>query len=265
MTGTRWNPSRYGQYAGERAQPFLDLTARIPTLSPRRVVDLGCGPGNMTRLLADRWPDAEVVGIDSSPDMLEAAREQDDLPANLRFEHESIENWRPSPGDDVVVTNAALQWVPGHQRMLPAWFAALDPGATFALQVPGNFASPSHTLLKAATEAPRWRDRLGQVFVRDADAVETGAGYLALALEAGLRAEAWDTTYLHVLPGENAVLDWSRGTRLRPVLSLLDDAEAAEFEAAYAAALRDAYPKGPHGTVYPFLRHFLVATKPERP
>ena len=273
MTATRWKPSRYGQFAGERAQPFFDLTSRILTESPRRVVDLGCGPGTLTRTLAERWPEAEVVGYDSSPEMLAEARTlaeagvqaeegaQADPPLNLRFEQLAIEDWTPGPTDDVVVTNAALQWVPTHTELLPRWFAALADGATFAMQVPGNFGSKSHTLLGATAEAPEWNDRLGSLFLRDEDAVLTSEGYLALALDAGLATVAWSTTYLHLLHGRDAVLDWSRGTRLRPVLSLLDDADGARFEEQYAAALREAYPEGPHGTVYPFLRHFLVATK----
>jgi len=264
VSTARWNPARYNQYSEERSAPFFDLTTRIPNSHPRRVVDLGCGPGNLTRTLAERWPDAEVVGLDSSVDMLETARAQGDSPANLRFEQADIAEWRPSATDDVVVTNAALQWVPAHPDLLPGWFASLTEGATFALQVPGNFSTPAHTLLRQQTESPRWSPLLGELFVRDADAVLDSAGYLGIALDAGLAATAWSTEYLHVLHGENAVLDWARGTRLRPVLSVLGPDDAAEFEAEYAAALREAYPAGAHGTIYPFLRHFLVATKADR-
>jgi trans-aconitate 2-methyltransferase len=260
---TTWNPDRYTQFSAERSAPFFDLLARVRTGSPRRVVDLGCGPGNLTLTLAERWPEAEVVGLDSSTDMLETARALPDLPSNLRFERADIAEWTPSPVDDVVVTNAALQWVPTHTALLPRWFAALPAGATFAMQVPGNFDSPAHTLLRDQALSEPWRAKLGDAaLLRDDDTVLTSAGYLALALDAGLEATAWSTEYLHLLHGENAVLDWGRGTRLRPVLSLLGADDAAAFEAEYAAALIAAYPPGPHGTIYPFLRHFLAATVP---
>jgi trans-aconitate 2-methyltransferase len=256
----RWNPARYGQYGSERSMPFFDLVGHVDAEHPRRVVDLGCGPGALTQSLAERWPDAEVVGIDSSAEMLEAAEELSDRPANLRFEHADIHDWQPGPHDDVVVTNAALQWVPDHRELLPGWLDALPRGATFAMQVPGNFRSPSHTILKEVADDPRWRDAVRPV-IRDDDIVAEPGAYLQLMLEHCGRAIAWETSYQHLLPGDDPVLDWVRGTWLRPILGALDEERAAAFEAEAAPRLRAAYPRGRFGTVFPFRRIFAVGVK----
>jgi trans-aconitate 2-methyltransferase len=256
MSATRWNPAAYDLYERERSLPFFDLVSRIDVSAPRRVIDLGCGPGSLTASLAARWPDAEVVGIDSSPEMLEKARSLADAPPNVSFELLDIADWMPGDTDDVVVTNAALQWVPSHRRLLPAWLAALGPGAWFAMQVPGNFGADSHRLLRETAAAERWRERL-QGVLRHEDAVAEPADYLETFLDAGLRADVWETTYLQVLPGEDPVLEWMHGTALRPVLTVLDD-DAGAFEDDLGSRLRAAYPATPHGTVYPFRRIFAV-------
>nr|WP_223695275.1 trans-aconitate 2-methyltransferase [Leifsonia poae] len=256
----RWNPTAYDRFDRERSLPFFDLVSRIRAEAPRRVVDLGCGPGSLTAALAERWPGSEVVGLDSSPDMLEKARGLPQAPATLHFELLDIAEWMPGPADDVVVTNAALQWVPNHRELLPVWLDALAAGAWFAVQVPGNFGADSHRLLRETAAEPRWSSRLAGV-LRHEDAVGEPADYLALLLDAGFSAEAWETTYLQVLPGADPVLDWMRGTSLRPVLTVLGH-DAAAFEADLAPRLRGAYPAGPHGTVYPFRRLFAVGRKP---
>jgi trans-aconitate 2-methyltransferase len=260
MTAQRWDPAQYGVYGGERSTPFFDLVARITTEAPRRVVDLGSGPGQLPATLARRWPGAEVVGIDSSHEMIAAARGIQDAPDNLRFEHGAIEDWSPSSRDDVVVANAALQWVPAHRDLLSRWFAALPAGASFAMQVPGNFAAPSHELLREVAATPRWAARLGGM-LRGTDSVGEPVDYLRAALDAGLGATAWETTYLQVLPGDDPVLEWTTGTALTPVRAALDDADFAEFTGEYGARLREAYPREEFGTVYPFRRIFLVATR----
>jgi trans-aconitate 2-methyltransferase len=226
------------------------------------VVDLGCGPGNLTATLAERWPAAEVLGLDSSPEMLEKAGTYAGNTPNLSFDLADIATWRPSGETDVVVSNAALQWVPGHREMLPGWLAALKPGAWFALQVPGNFNSPSHTLMRQLAESPAWAGRLAGVLRHDG-VVGDGAEYLNIMHDAGCDADAWETTYMQLLPGENPVLEWVRGTGLRPVLAVLSADEAHAFETEYSARLALAYPSGPHGTVFPFRRTFAVARKRE--
>ena len=172
----KWDPAKYVQFGDYRDRPYFDLTARIRADAPRHVVDLGCGPGNLTATLAERWPEAEVLGLDSSPDMLAQAEHHAARATNLSFGLADIAAWSPSPETDVVVSNAALQWVPGHRELLPRWLAGLRPGAWFALQVPGNFNSPSHALMRALAESERWADRLAGVLRHD-DAVGEGAEY----------------------------------------------------------------------------------------
>ncbi|BCW10721.1 trans-aconitate 2-methyltransferase [Arthrobacter sp. NtRootA4] len=256
----KWNPSKYAEFGNHRDRPFHDLVARIQAAKPGHVVDLGCGPGNMTATLADRWPAAHVVGIDSSQEMLAKAASLTRHYSGLSFNQGDIAEWMPDNDVDVVVTNAALQWVPGHQEMLAAWLEALRPGAWFALQVPGNFSSPSHALMRELAGSPRWRTRLDGVLRHD-DAVGSPADYLGTMLDAGCSADAWETTYQQVLTGEDPVLEWVRGTGLRPVLSALPAPEADAFEKEYAAMLRQAYPSTAHGTVFPFRRIFAVARK----
>lgn len=259
MAVPRWNPAQYLRFADHRSRPFFDLVGRIGADAPRRVVDLGCGPGALTTTLAERWPGAEVVGLDSSSEMIEAAADQD--PGHrVRFELADIETWQPSSTDDVVVTNAALQWVPDHRRLMSRWLEALPGGAWFAMQVPGSAVLPSHRILRDMALSEEWRDRLGQV-TRPVESVGEAADYLALLLEAGFEADAWETTYQQVLPGEDAVLEWVRSTSLRPMLEALGPADATAFEGLYAAALREAYPALPAGTVYPFRRIFAVGRK----
>ena len=256
----KWDPSKYVEFGNHRDRPFHDLLARVQAEDPREVFDLGCGPGNLTATLAGRWPQARIVGIDSSSEMLAKAAVLAADEPNLDFEQGDIAHWRPSPDSDVIVTNAALQWVPGHRDMLGGWLRALKPGAWFALQVPGNFTSPSHTLMRELAESPRWTARLGGVLRHDG-AVGSPADYLEIMLDAGCTADAWETTYLQLLPGSDPVLEWVRGTGLRPVLAALSPQDAAEFEQEYSALLREAYPETGHGTVFPFRRIFAVARR----
>jgi trans-aconitate 2-methyltransferase len=226
----KWDPLKYVQFGDYRDRPFFDLTGRIHADQPGEVVDLGCGPGNLTATLAQRWPTAKVVGLDSSAEMLAKAAGQASALPGLSFSLADIAGWTPAPETDVVVTNAALQWVRGHRDMLPRWLAALKPGAWFGMQVPGNFNAPSHALMRELAGSARWAPRLDGV-LRGGESV-----------------------------GEPA--DYVRGTALRPVLAVLSDEEGKAFESEYAASLRAAYPETPHGTVFPFRRIFAVAQKP---
>ncbi|MGG5172614.1 trans-aconitate 2-methyltransferase [Pseudarthrobacter sp. J1738] len=260
MVEVTWDPTKYTQFGDYRDRPFFDLAGRVMTESPDVVVDLGCGPGNLTASLARRWPNARVIGLDSSTAMLERAQTHAAKHSNLEFVQGDIATWQPAPEVDVVITNAALQWVPEHQKLLVEWLRALRPGAWFALQVPGNFNAPSHELMREVADSPRWSERLAGV-LRHADVVSEPAQYLTMMLDAGLQAEAWETTYQQLLQGQDPVLEWVRGTGLRPVLSALDEADAKEYEAEYSALLRAAYPSGAHGTIYPFRRTFAVGQK----
>lgn len=248
-----WDPEVYGRYADERSRPFHELVARVGAVEPARVVDLGCGDGALTATLADRWPSASVLGVDSSAEMLAGA------PAGPRLEFRPgrIEDWEPDGPVDVLVSNAALQWVPGHVELLPRLVGALAPGGWLAMQVPGNWDEPSHTLLAELRESPRWKARLAGA--ERGPAALGPAEYVRVLAGLGCAVDAWETTYAQVLAGPDPVLDWVRGTALRPVLARLSAAEAAEFEAGYGALLREAYPAQPWGTLLPFRRVFAVA------
>ncbi|MFJ4558682.1 trans-aconitate 2-methyltransferase [Streptomyces massasporeus] len=267
-----WDPTQYLRHAGHRARPFADLLARVPDLPTQppaghpRVADLGCGPGNVTTLLAARWPTARITGYDNSPEMLDKAHVDHEGPTpgggRLDFGHADARTWTPDEPHDLIISNATLQWVPGHAERFPDWVAGLKPGGTLAFQVPGNFDAPSHRLMRELAGSARWRGRLDDT-LRHADAVHTPEAYLERLTSLGCAADVWETTYIHLLQGEDPVLDWVKGTGLRPVLTALaDDPEAREaFVAEYRAALREAYPVGPHGTPFPFRRVFAVARK----
>ncbi|MGK5732574.1 trans-aconitate 2-methyltransferase [Streptomyces sp. URMC 124] len=252
-----WDPEQYLRHSGPRSRPFHDLLARVPLRDPARIVDLGCGPGNVTALLAERWPAARVTGLDHSEAMLRDARER--VPG-VDFVHADLHEWAPQRSAyDLIVSSATFQWVRGHADAFPAWVAGLAPGGIFAFTVPGNFDAPSHVLLRELCESAAWRDRLGGL--HGPGGVLTPAEYLERLAGLGLTVDAWETTYVHTLPGEDAVLDWTKGTTLRPVLTALaDDPEATRrFLTAYGRLLREAYPHGPHGTLFPFRRVFAVA------
>lgn len=253
-----WDPQTYLTYADERTRPARDLLAAVDVADPRRVVDLGCGTGTSTRLLAARWPEAEILGTDSSAEMIAAAREEGD---GLRYEVLDAAAWHPDEPLDVVFSNAMLQWLPGHLDLLPRWLAALAPQGRLAFQVPANFDAPHHVLLREFCAAPAWRDRLGGISERH-ERIHTPREYADALAAAGARPDVWETTYLHRLEGTDPVLTWTSGTALRPVLKALEgDSEArGAFLAEYGAAVRAAYPPGPDGvTSFPFRRIFAVA------
>lgn len=261
-----WNPRQYLRHAGHRARAFADLLSRVPDLPAERprIADLGCGPGNATRLLADRWPAARITGLDNSAEMLAgAAALAGPTPGggHLDFAPADITAWEPTEPYDLIVSNAALQWVPGHEDRLPVWVDALTPGGVLAFQVPGNFDSPSHRLLRELAAAPHRSTRLEGVLRHDV--VPAPAAYLELLVSLGCEADVWETTYQQVLQGEDAVLGWVKGTGLRPVLTALGEhgREAEDFIEEYRQALRRTYPPTPHGTFFPFRRVFAVARK----
>lgn len=256
MTAQTWDPSTYQQFGDERGRPFFDLTARVAATAPRSVADLGCGPGALTAALAERWPTAQVVGVDSSPQMLAEAHTL--AHDRLHFEHGDLRTWHAPHPVDVLVSNAALQWVPGHLELLPRLVDRLAAGGWLAVQVPGNFDEPSHTLLRSLAEDPRFAGHTAEVAYPASHDART---YLSELRRLGLAADAWETTYLHVLSGPDPVLRWISGTGARPVLQALPDGVRDEFVEEYAAALRDAYPAHDGVVVLPFRRVFFVAHK----
>jgi trans-aconitate 2-methyltransferase len=250
-----WDPSAYLAFDDHRSRPFHDLLARVGASAPRRVVDLGCGPGHLTASLAARWPDAEIDALDSSPDMV-----ADALGRGIAARLADVRDWHPGARDDVVITNAVLQWVPGHRDLLAGWLGEMPSGSWFGMQVPGNHTSPSHELLRQLLASPRWR---GRVQLRAENIVEDLAGYADTLAAAGADADVWETTYLHRLCGADPVLTWISGTALRPVRDALTDADWEEFRAELAPMLRQAYPPSGDGhTWFPFRRLFAVARIP---
>ena len=252
-----WDPGQYLRYAGERARPFFDLLARVGAEDPGYVADLGCGPGNLTAALAGRWPAAEIVGVDNSPEMIAAAGAEAGARDGLSFTLGDIRDWRPARPLDVLLSSAVLQWVPGHLDVVRQWPGLLAPGGWLAFQLPGNFDQPTHAILVDLVRSGRWAPLLGgAVLNRQA---RSPAEYLDLLAGAGCSVDAWETTYLHVLPGPDPVVEWYRGTGLRPVLAALDPGQAEAFLAEYGERVAKAYPPAPYGTVLPFRRVFVVA------
>ena len=252
-----WDPQQYARYSTQRSRPYLELVARIEADNPKSVVDLGCGDGELTAILADRWPNARIRGIDSSPEMIAKAVQR---PPGLEFAVGDITEWHPDEPVDVLVSNAAFQWVDGHLELLASAVDSVATGGVFAFQVPGNFGMPSHTILAELRQSAKWRAKLGDNAVR-AGSHEPEVYFDRLA-GLGCTVDAWETTYLHVLPGEDAVLEWVKGSALRPVFDRLDAAETAEFLTEYGALLREQYPRRDYGTIFPFRRIFIVARKP---
>ncbi|MAS54275.1 MAG: methyltransferase domain-containing protein [Nocardioides sp.] len=265
-----WDPERYLSFADERGRPFVDLVSRIDAPAPATVVDLGCGPGNLTRLLAERWPRAQVTGLDSSPEMVEVARRDAARPDDhlaLPFEVADLRAWRPATLVDVLLSHATLQWVDGHLDLLPGLVASVAPGGWLAFQVPGNFAEPSHEIRRLlADEAPYAAHTRDLATPASHDPVV----YLE-ALEAlGCTVDAWETTYLHVLStyaDPDPVFTWVSGTGARPTLQALAAESAglaARFEDELKVRLRAAYPPSDRGRVLlPFRRVFVVAQVPK--
>ncbi|OYD66668.1 trans-aconitate 2-methyltransferase [Rhodococcus sp. OK302] len=257
MATLTWNPEIYGRYADERSRPYVELISRVAADEPSRVADLGCGSGALTAMLGERWPDADVMGTDSSPEMI--AQAPMDLPSNVTIALEDINEF-DAAGYDVVVSNAALQWVPNHRDLIDKWADSLASGSWLAWQVPGNFDAPSHVLMRDLAESATWRDRVGGV-LRGPEGVDNPVDYAARLHAHGFEVDAWETTYVHVLAGEDPVLGWVRGTGLRPVLEALGEVDGFEFEQQYSELLREAYPTTSAGTLFPFRRVFCVGRK----
>lgn len=250
-----WDPDVYLAFADQRARPFFDMLSRIGAERPRRVVDLGCGAGNLTVQLARRWPDAVIEALDSSPEMVAAARGRgvDATVGDLR-------DWTPRKDTDVVFSNAAVQWVPEHAELMVRWAGQLAPGAWIGIQMPGAFETPSHAVVRALARREPYAAALRDIPFRVGAVVETPRQYAELLLDAGCDVDAWETTYVHQLTGEHPVLDWISGTFLLPVQERLDDEAWQHFRQELIPLLADAYPARRDGTtLFPFRRVFVVA------
>jgi len=254
-----WNADQYLKFAAERTQPARDLVARIALDGPRRVVDLGCGPGNSTALLAARWPAADLVGLDSSMAMINQATH--DHP-EWRWVVGDIAEWAKEEADqfDLIFSNAAMQWVDDHETVYPALFRRVAPGGALAVQVPANLDAPAHTQMRELASTPAWASQLPHGGVREWYVHEPEFYYDLLAPHAA-RLDLWVTDYIHVMDGAAGIVEWYKGTGLRPFLDALpNDAERENFLADYTDRIAEAYPAQPDGRVlFPFRRFFLVA------
>lgn len=251
-----WKPDLYLKFEDERTRPPRDLLAQIPLTHPRRVVDIGCGPGNSTELLVERWPDADVLGIDSSPAMVRKAGER--LPA-ARFEQADIASWQPPEGTQVLFGNAVFQWVPDHPAVLARLIEALPDGGVLAVQLPDNVNEPSHRLMVEAAEAGPWAARIAGA---SRDVLPSPAEYYNRLKPLCRRLDIWHSIYNHPLDGAAAIAEWFKSTGLRTFLDPLDETERAAYLADYTARIAKAYPERFDGKVLlRFPRLFIVAVK----
>jgi trans-aconitate 2-methyltransferase len=252
-----WNPQQYLKFSQPRLRPAMDLLARIPSAEPALVYDLGCGAGNVTAVLAERWPDARIIGVDSSATMLaQAARS---LP-RMQWVHQPLAGWQAERAADVIYSNAALHWLPDHRKLFPALVAMLAPGGVLAVQMPRNFSAPSHTLIEATARAGPWCSKLEPLLAPAP--VAAPQFYYALLAPLAASLDIWESEYLQLLSGEDPVKEWTKGTWLMQFLERLDATERVQFEADYALRLRAAYPRLADGTtLFPFRRLFIVLQK----
>ncbi len=252
---TPWDDAQYLMFAEERTRPARELLARVLVEKPHQVVDLGCGPGNSTELLGERWPFARVVGVDSSPEML--ARARGDLP-DLEFIEADVSTYRPEQPVDLLFANALFQWLPDHARLLPELVQALTPGGALAFQVPNNFEEPSH---RAMREVPGlWRERLAGVGTELR--VGSAAFYYDLLAPHVQHLDIWQTTYQHVMDDAEQIVAWVKATALRPYLEALDERERPAYLSAYREAIERAYPRRADGKrLFAFSRLFVVAVR----
>lgn len=255
---TDWQPDRYLRFADQRTRPARDLLAQVPLAAPSRVYDLGCGPGNSTALLLERFPAAEVTGIDNSPAMLEAARA---ACPEATFRFADLADWAPEGSVDLLFSNATFQWVPDHLAVLERLAASLAEGGVLAVQMPDNLAEPSHRLMQQAAEQGPWAAKLGAASAAR-DLLPPPESYHARLAPLFARLDIWHTIYNHPLDGVDGIIDWLGSTGLRPFLAPLEEAERQGFLARYRALLAAAYPLQPDGKVLlRFPRLFLVGVR----
>jgi trans-aconitate 2-methyltransferase len=252
-----WDPGQYTRFGDYRLRPGIDLLSRIPDIEPKLVWDLGCGTGNITEIIARRWPNAKVVGVDSSAEMLAKAKSIPDV----EWVHADIASWNPPEIPDIIYSNATLHWLPGHDTLFPRLVDRLRPGGILAVQMPRNVHAASHQEITVVSNDSRWRAELGAVLGSMPMAAEP-ADYYRWVNNCVSSIDVWETEYLHVLEGANAVAEWTKGSVLKPFLDALPTDRRGEFFDEYARRLGVAYPKQPDGrTLFPFRRLFLIAQR----
>lgn len=251
-----WDPAQYLKFERERTQPAIDLAARIDVPCPRRIVDLGCGPGNSTAVLHRRWPEAEIIGLDSDEEMLRTARR--DYPRHYWLQQDAA-SWESRGGFDIVFSNALLQWLPDHAAVINRWFQAVEPNGSLAVQIPVNFKSPIHQHILEVADDPNWKAQLASA--KRALYAQKSGNYYDILSPLSKRIELWLTEYCHILPGAEDIIEWMRGTGLRPFLAALEnDEDRKRFEAEVLDRVKKSYPPQADGRVlFPFRRLFFIA------
>lgn len=251
-----WDPRQYLAFAGHRLRPVLDLLARIPAEDPAFVVDLGCGAGNGTKILRQTWPNARMAAVDSSPEMLERARQES---PDIEWSEGDIATWQPDTKVDVLFSNAALHWLDHHETLFPALLDHVKPGGYFAVQMPANFREPSHTMIEEVAHDGPWRAAI-EPLINEPPTKEPGFYYELLAHRVQ-ELDIWKIQYQQVVEGDDPVAEFTKGTWLPQFLEPLEEPQRSDFEAEYRRRLREAYPKQEDGkTIFPFNRLFMVAT-----
>ncbi|MHC1727643.1 MAG: methyltransferase domain-containing protein [Syntrophobacteraceae bacterium] len=256
---SKWDAELYLRFSDERTQPALDLATRIAVSDPRRVVDLGCGPGNSTAILRSRWPQAVVVGLDNSPEMIAAAAKT--CPEG-KWVLADAATWSAELPFDIVFSNATLQWLPNHALLFPRLFSQVASGGALAVQMPAHFNSPLHREILETADDPRWCHLMGPA--RNAMTKEPPAFYYNLLQPLGARVEIWETEYYHSLESPRAIIEWFRATGLRPYLTALESEEQKQsFEEQLLARYSKTFPPQSDGRIlFPFRRLFIVSYRP---
>lgn len=252
-----WDPSQYLKFSGHRLRPAVDLLNRVNIDSPSIVYDLGAGAGNVTELLATRWPDARVIGVDNSEEMLQQAAKR---AANIEWEVGDIGSWAPKEPAELIFTNAALHWIGDHADLFIRLMSSIAIGGVFAVQMPRNFGALSHTSISEAALNGPWRSKLKPLL--HPTPVEPPSFYIDLLSPVASSLDVWETEYQQVLTGENPIKEWTKGTWLKPLLDALEEPERSEFENSYAEIVSESYPTESDGTtIFPFKRVFIIAQR----
>jgi trans-aconitate 2-methyltransferase len=253
-----WSAEQYLKFEDERTRPSRDLLAQVPLVDAHKVVDIGCGPGNSTELLVRRWPSANVVGIDTSAEMLRQARER--LPQQT-FIEANVAHWVPPENVDVLFANAVFQWVPAHLKQLQRLLTKLSPGGVLAVQIPDSLNEPAHLMMREVANLEPWRNQLSEK-ARVRDELPTPGAYYDALSPLCTRLEIWHAIYCHVLDNAEAIVEWVKGTGLRPFLDLLEPPEVKQFLAEYTVRIAATYqPQADGKVIFRFPRVFIVAVK----
>ena len=255
VEGLSWDPTQYLKFGDLRLRPAVDLLSNVPIESPNEIVDLGCGTGMVTAVLRERWPEARIVGVDGSAAMLDKARQD---ATDIEWQEADVGTWVPQVAPDLIISNSVLHWLDGHDQLFPRLVGMLAPGGVLAVQMPRNFAAPSHTCISHAIEAGPWRDKLSPL--TRPDPVALPWVYHGLLRSHAQHVDVWEIEYYQVLEGASPVVEWTSGTILRPLLGALSENEQIQFLEVYEQCVGGAYPPQPDGTtLFPFKRLFIVA------